>query len=341
MRDATVSTSDLLYVEWYITYACNYKCSYCFYGSENLLKKSYMYQVRGPKLVRSGLKGKIFALARSAGVLSYADSRQNHGVDEWKRMFAGLARHRRKLYLSFTGGEPLAEERFIVEMLNYLDEIFDEFKVRIDTNGSLLPKFKGLKEGIDIAFNVSHHPTQTDLESFLVRLGELRTKGRVAMVNRVVGRAEIPFIEEEVEAFRARGYFLNVSPDSFDTGSYSAEENAVLARLRSPIDIDNPILNKNIGKSCVYPSFGLVLLPTGYAWTTPCSTKKVNLIAQPDRIKELLTEGAVTCPAACACFHQYSWADGLGFKGIDFIGEYVQRNVEWRARQVAPVRTGE
>lgn len=323
--------TNFLYIEWYITYACNYKCNYCFYGAENLLKKSYMFQTRGPKLVRAGVKGRLFELARKTGVLSYADSRQNHSVDEWKRMFLGLAKQRRKLYLSFTGGEPLAEERFIVEMLNYLVEIFDELKVRIDTNGSLIPKFKGLKEGIDISFNVSHHPSQTDLDSFLERLGKLGKQGKVAMVNRVVSRSDILVVEQEVEKFRSAGYFLNVSPDGFDTRDFSDQEMAVLTRLRTPTDIENPILKRNIGKSCRYPSFGLVLLPTGYAWTTPCSTKKVNLIAYPDQITTLLADGPVKCPSACACFHQYSWADGAGFQGMDFMGEYVQRNVDWRA----------
>lgn len=325
-----INLDDFYYVEWYVTYACNYKCSYCFYGAENLLKRSYMYKTRGPKLVNKGLQRKVYEIARRLGFLKFADSRKNYPVERWKRIFDAMAKRRESLCISFTGGEPLAEEKFIVEMLNYLFTIFKQLVVRIDTNGSIVPKLDGLNSEICITFNVSYHPTQTTRERMLDQLEKLSRKGVVAMVNRVASQVEILDIEKEVNWFKERGYFLNVSPENSSIENYTQAELNILKNLRSPLDIEYPLNKKNIGRPCQYPSFGLILLPTGYAWTTPCSTKSVNLIANPNNIDKLLSDSKIICPAACSCFHQYTWA-GPGFDAINFLEAYAARNISWRA----------
>ena len=329
--------SRFLYVEWLITYGCNFRCAYCFFGPDNLRKNAYMFRHHGPRLAHNALEHKLFKLARRIGVFNYADAIRNHPLESWKKLFTYLAKVKNEIYLSLTGGEPLILEKPIVEIINHLHQHFERVLVRFDTNGSLVPKFEGLDPNAAITFNVSYHPSQISRDKLLANLDRIRTKGTIHMVNRVFGKKDLPTAVDEISFFADRGYFLNFSPESFDISDYSEDDLALMRKLRTPIDVDFPILEKTIGRQCSYPTFGFQLLPNGYAWVPPCDNKSVNLISKPERIHSLLKTGDIACPGKCVCFHQYPWTSE-GYKDMDIMGQYVARNTAWRQQQLRTVQ---
>lgn len=328
--------SRFLYVEWLITYGCNFRCSYCFFGPDNLRKNAYMFRRRGPRLAHTPIEDKLFRLARRLGVFDYADALRNYPVEKWMAFFTHLSTIKRDLYLSFTGGEPLILEKPIVEILNHIYRQFDKVVIRFDTNGSLVPKFEGLDPRAVITFNVSYHPTQIKRDKLLANLDRIREKGKVHMVNRVFSKQDLPLALDEVQFFADRGYFLNFSPENFDISEYSEADLGLMGKLRTKLDIDYPILEQTTGRSCSYPTFGFQLLPNGYAWVPPCDNKSADVLSDPKRLAKLLKTDAIPCPGKCVCFHQYPWTS-QGYDSMDIMGQYVARNTAWRNKQLAAV----
>jgi MoaA/NifB/PqqE/SkfB family radical SAM enzyme len=333
-RRGMLDKSRFLYVEWLITYGCNFRCPYCFFGPDNLRKNAYMWRRRGPRLAHNPTEDKLFRLARKVGVFDYADAIRNYPVEKWQALFSYLATFKRDLYLSFTGGEPLILEKPIVEVLNHVAREFDKVLIRFDTNGSLVPKFEGLDPRVSVTFNVSYHPSQISRDKLMTNLDRIRDKGKVHMVNRVFGKHELAGAFDEIRFFADRGYFLNFSPESFDVSQYDEADLKLMRRLRTDLDVDYPILEQTTGKSCGYPTFGFQLLPNGYAWVPPCDTKSADVINKPSRIHRLLKKDAIACPGKCVCFHQYPWTS-KGYDAMDIMGQYVARNAAHRARQLA------
>ena len=116
-----LNRDNFLYVEWLITYGCNFRCSYCFFGPDNLRKNAYMFRRHGPRLAHTPLEDRLFKLARNVGLFDYADALRNYPVEEWKRLFSYMATFKRDIYLSLTGGEPLILEKPIVDIVNPRD----------------------------------------------------------------------------------------------------------------------------------------------------------------------------------------------------------------------------
>jgi organic radical activating enzyme len=324
-----LDTKQFLYVEWLITYGCNFRCNYCFFGADNLRKNAYMFRQHGPRLARNGTEQKLFRLARRLGVFDYADALRNYPVAKWQDLFSYLATIKSEIYLSLTGGEPLILEEPIVEIINHLHQKFRLVVIRFDTNGSLAPAFAGLDPRADISFNVSYHPSQIKRDKLLTNLDLLRKKGRVLMVNRVFGKEDLRGALDEIRFFADRGYFLNFSPQDFDIAKYDKADFELMGKLRSPMDVEYPLFEKTVGHKCAYPTFGFQLLPNGYAWIPPCDSKSADVINDPKRIHRLLKPEPIACPGKCVCFHQYPWV-GDGYSGADIMEEYVARNRKWR-----------
>lgn len=279
----------------------------------------------------------MFKLARRAGLFNYADAIRNHPVQEWLPLFTYLATIKKNIYLSFTGGEPLILEKPIVQVLNHLGRHFEKVLIRFDTNGSLVPKFEGLDPSTAITFNVSYHPSHIGRDKLLANLDRIRAKGKVHMVNRVFARKDLPDALDEVRFFADRGYFLNFSPESFDISDYTSDDMALMRSLRTPLDVDYPLLEQTTGRQCSYPTFGFQLLPNGYAWVPPCDTKSANVLKNPRQIHRLLKSDTIACPGKCVCFHQYPWTSE-GYQDMDIMGQYVVRNAQWRERHLAAER---
>lgn len=145
-----------------------------------------MFRQRGPRLPKSPLEEKLFPLARKLGIFKYADSLRNYPLARWLGFFDYVSESRRDLYLSLTGGEPFLLRREIGTLIRHLSEKFEMLKVRVDTNGSIVPRF-GAKFKSYLSFNVSYHPTQVNRDELVKNLDALSACGEVLMVNRVVG----------------------------------------------------------------------------------------------------------------------------------------------------------
>lgn len=147
---------------------------------------------------------------------------------------------------------------------------------------------------------------------------------------------EIIGLLDEIEYFRRQGYFLNMNPMDFNLNEYSPEAREVLSMVRSEIDVSLPMLWQTVGRSCEYPSLGMQLLPSGYAWVPPCEEKKaVEVIRNPENFRRLLKTERFICPRKCVCFHQYPWVTG-GYDDIDIMKGFVERNKQWREMHLQP-----
>jgi organic radical activating enzyme len=320
---------NFLYIEWVVTYQCNYSCNYCFF-KDNLAKNAFMYKNRGPRLPKNYIEKFLFSLARKIGIFSFADSFKNYNVEDWLKIFKSARKTRDILYLSFTGGEPLLVHKKLNLIILELKNIFKDLYIRIDTNGSIIPNFDDSIKRY-ISYNVSYHPSQVNRDSLLFNLKQLDKQGKVLMVNRVIFESELSNIIDEINFFEKEGYFLNVNPANFNIKHYSKESKNILKLIKSKLDFENSLEKKNIGKLCSYPMFGFQLLPSGYAWIPPCDNKKViNLIKNPYRIEELLKKDKIICPSECVCFHQYPFSTKEEYKNYNIMKEYVDRNIKHR-----------
>jgi organic radical activating enzyme len=289
-----------------------------------------MYKNRGPKLPKNKFEKYIFNMCNKMGFFYKADSFYNYSIEKWIYFFKELSKYRKNLYLSITGGEPLIYYKKIDFILTKIKNDFSNLKIRIDTNGSIIPNFS--QENIQyITYNVSFHPTQIKKEVLFKNLSDLDKNGAIYMVNRVITECDdVDTIYNEIKEFKQRGYYLNVNPANFDVSNYDKTKLNFIKSLKPEIDYKYPIDGKTVGKKCIYPMFGLQLLPSGYAWIPPCDSITVyNLIKHPKNILKLLKQNPIKCPSKCVCFHQYPWVE-KGYKNFDIMKEYVERNISKR-----------
>lgn len=300
--------ADFRYVEFLVSFHCNYNCSYCFWV-DRLKRDSYMFREKGPFVPRTSLRRAVYPLLRRLGLLDYADAFLNYPLQDWKSLLQDLFRGK-SAYLAMTGGEPLLLWKQIETLIAGVDEVAREWTIRFDTNGTVVPAFPSAWKS-RMEFNVScHRDEMKDFDAFLRNLDRLASGARSVMVNRVVcTEEELRGIESEIAFFKARGFMMNAAPDHFDLERWSEEGRRILERVIHPTDFGMKLLRQNRGRSCFYPAFGLQLMPNGYAWIPPCDTKVVNLMKTRDA-SALLSRGAITCPAGqCVCLHQYSFID--------------------------------
>lgn len=289
-----------------------------------------MFKNRGPRLPHNKFETYAFNFFNKIGLFHKADSFENYKIENWIELFKELSKYRNNLYLSFTGGEPLIYWKKIDLIITEIKKYFSKFKIRIDTNGSIVPNFS--KENIEyISYNVSFHPTQIRKDVLFKNLEALNNKGQVYMVNRVINENDsIEEIKNEINEFKEKGFYLNINPADFNVSTYKKEKIEFLKSIKPEIDYKYPIENKTIGKKCIYPIFGIQLLPNGYGWIPPCDSKQVyNLIKNPNNIVKLLKDKPIICPSKCVCFHQYPWVE-KGYQDIDIMKEYVKRNIKKR-----------
>lgn len=323
-----INKKNFLYVEWIITFGCNYSCDYCFFR-DNLQKHAFMYKNKGPRLPKNKAEKIIFDVARKLNVFHYADSFKNYDMQKWLTMFTELSKQKQQIYLSFTGGEPLIDYKKIEVIIKHLETCFKDIMIRIDTNGSKIPLFdESIKKYI--TYNVSYHPSQTSKNTLIDNLKKLDSQGKVLMVNRVITDDEISNINAEVDEFNQHGYYLNINPANFSISKYHDDDVDILRQYKSSIDFDSPLYSRTVGKSCAYPTLGFQLLPSGYAWIPPCDNQTVvDLINKPSMLDKLLKKNSIICPSQCVCFHQYPWTEN-GYSDINIMKSYVERNIQHR-----------
>lgn len=316
------------YVEFLITYGCNYNCSYCFFV-DRLKRDNYMFRQRGPGVARTPLQKWLYPKLVQMGIFQYSDAFLNYPLRQWQDLFRALfAGH--NTYLSFTGGEPLLLWKQVFELIRSVVEVSKEWIIRFDTNATIAPPFPEEWKS-HLSFNVSYHRQEVkDFPVFVKNLDRLAAGARSVMMNRVVHEeSDIPIFLEELRFFKERGYFLNFAPAFFNLDGWSEEHRRIARSLIHPIDYQLKIDKATKGKHCLYPSFGFQLLPNGYAWVPPCDDKAINLMKTKDPTP-LLYKGGMTCPADhCACLHQYSFVTennvfARNKDSMDILGSYVR-----------------
>lgn len=324
-----LDTQNFLYVEWILSFHCNYNCTYCFWH-DRLVQDAYMYRSRGPRLPRNKFEEIGFAWARKLGLLDYADAFRNAPLEQWLAVFDQLAKDKRVLYLSLTGGEPLLHHKKLNTLIEHLLDIFEQVQIRVDTNGSVIPKFSE-RVRQHVTYNVSYHPSYTTLDKLLEQARKLNDQGRVHMLNRIVQTSDdMRMIADDVETAHEAGFYLNVSPANFDVSSFQPEQLAILQRYVRPKTFDLAIHGGTAGKNCGYATFGFQLLPNGWAWIPPCDNDQVvNVLRQPSAYRQLLKPAAIACPGQCVCFHQYPWVVD-GYRDLDIMGAYVADSSRFR-----------
>src|SRR5260370_28319332 len=107
--------NNFRYVEFLISFGCNYNCSYCFWV-DRLKKENYMFREKGPLKPRNTFRKLTYETLRRIGVMQYADALLNYPLADWKDLLRGIFKGR-NAYLSFTGGEPLLLLKAIFEII--------------------------------------------------------------------------------------------------------------------------------------------------------------------------------------------------------------------------------
>ena len=319
-----------IYCEFIVTFLCNNKCPYCFWAG-NLTGDAFMYKQRGPWLPKQRLSRSAFDLLRKLKVLKYTDAFRNYPLQTWQELFAQIFKDR-IAYLSFTGGEPLIHQKNLLGLMRTLADVSEDFVVRFDTNGSIVPDFPpGLRE--KISYNISYHRSQISLDKFLDNLSRIAEQGRILMINRVVHHEdEMSEAIREMEFFAARNLFLNINPAFFDIRHWKQANIDLLKTVTHPLDYGLKIEQRVTGKSCKYPIFGFQLLPSGYAWVPPCSSRTVNLM-KTKRVDDVLIRKAIKCPSkTCVCLHQYSFTEGIrrNAHSYDIMDNFVREHIQVR-----------
>jgi organic radical activating enzyme len=320
---------NFIYCEFIITFKCNYRCPYCYFSGRQ--QDAYMFREKGPWVPINKSNNIFPAVLRSLQLLKYADAFKNYPLARWQELFATIFKGK-IAYVSFTGGEPLLHNNEINELIKTVADVSDQFMIRFDTNGSIIPHFP--KEFIDhISFVVSYHKSQVPLDKLLSNLENISKQGKIQIINRVLhSEDELPEALKEIDLFAAQGFFMNITPAFFDVNTWKKENIEILKKVTSPLDYQLRVERKTKGLTCKWPLIGFQLLPTGYAHVFPCLTDTVNLIKTKD-IRKVLSKTKVVCPSTnCTCLHAYSFLDctDRNAHSYDVLENFVRENAAHR-----------
>ena len=218
-------------ITWHITSWCNYSCEYC---------------------------GVVIFHKRAKDGQRQAHAFDHYSVDRWLDAFRSFPEH--EVYLKITGGEPFLDRENFRALLAGLTET-RRFTIRIDTNGTWDPEFFACVDKSRILLNVSYHPHEIDLASFLVRIKAIRQAGfAVSMVNFVLAPENIDLCEQSIAALEHEGFFVNVGPMVF-TGVYgslttlTSREVQILNQYNPAIDLHYRLSNPETqGRLCYHPA---------------------------------------------------------------------------------------
>lgn len=140
---------------WDIHYACNYRCSYCFF---------------------SGQWHEVSKKDRYPGIKKW--------LDIWSRIYEKYG----KCHIHISGGEPFMYPDFLV-LISSLGKIHS---LEFDTNLSFnVETFLAMLGSIKTTFNASYHPKFSNFDSFLEKVVMLKKNGHLVSINYV---GYVPFL---------------------------------------------------------------------------------------------------------------------------------------------------
>jgi len=256
-------------LSWHLTSWCNYSCEYC---------------------------GVLIYHKRAKDGKPQAHAFDHYSVEQWLAAFAAFPQE--QIYLKITGGEPFLDRANLRELLKGLTAM-KRFTMRIDTNGTWDPAYFADLDKSRILLNISFHPNEIDMASFLPRVRAIRQAGfNIAMVNFVLAPENMEQCERSIAALEHEGFFVNVGSMMF-SGVYgsktdrSAREVEILDHYNPPIDMHYRLINPPTkGKLCYHPAISYYMLYDG-SIETYCLGNWQNLFR--DGLPALPRE-AVPCP---------------------------------------------
>ena len=327
--------NKFVYCEFLITFICNYNCSYCFFRGRQH-DGSYMLGNKGPGLADTPLRKALFPLLRKIGLLRNSDAFMNYSIDEWKRLFGEIFKDK-IAYISFTGGEPLIHYAKITELIKTLAERSDEYMVRFDTNGTIVPSFP--EEFKDrISYVVSYHKSQAPQEKFVKNLQSISKQGKVLMVNRVVDDENgLQDAVQDMKLFESLGYYTNITPAFLNVKNWKKSNVDLIKEITCDIDYEFRVDRKTKGRRCRYPMFGFRLLPNGFGEVFPCINKAHNLMRKHS-LKGLFSDKPMVCQSTdCTCLHAYPFIENIDRNAYsyDILANFVNENKAHKERNLA------
>lgn len=317
--DYTDTSHKPVYIVWFMTNGCNYKCSYCFYRSHS--GKEPLYNEKS--LIRNPFAAP-YIMKRLKSKNNFKHAFLNYSPEEWLKAFERLAP--RSTVLKMTGGEPFLDADNFKQLLDGLNQMEHIKSVRIDTNSSFNPeKFISIKES-KIGLNISYHPKQITLDSFEDKIKKILDTGiSIAMVNFVLSPSQLDEFERVKERMDKLGVFTNANIFVETDGKQVEYGYELYKKYNTQMDIDIKTGKvKTLGKKCSFPSFGYQMNPAGI----------INVGCYNFVVSDFVNKGLprsfnrpMPCSRVhCGCIDQYAFLEGFPKRGnsFDLLGEYVE-----------------
>ncbi|HBL16281.1 MAG: hypothetical protein A2X36_04315 [Elusimicrobia bacterium GWA2_69_24] len=163
---------------WNIHWACNYRCSYCFFDGR---------------------------------WMEYAQRNAHRSADEWERIWTRIHELYGRTFVTITGGEPFIYPDFL-EILRRLSRL--HWPVNVSTNSSVgLDEFAAAADPEKVSLSLSFHPQYQLIGEFTASVRSLRErKVNLGCLNFVAYPPFIPDIPGYAEKLAAMGESLKVIP---------------------------------------------------------------------------------------------------------------------------------
>lgn len=306
-----------VYINWFISMWCNYKCSYCFYKEHpknaNWVAFSTKMFLRRPQLLVEYFR----LLNRNS---SHAFN--NYPPIAWCEAFAAFAP--RKLAVAIGGGEPFLDKRNFRELLARLTSMNHIAYIRCDTNGSWNP---GDFRGVDwqkVELNIAYHPEMISVKSFVDSITKKIHLGlNITMVNYVLAPNQIEIFQIIRQEMDNLGIFTNANVclghiPQIQTGEkiYNALVPQVDVALKT-----GKLITKD--QMCSYPRYAYQVDPTGML-TVGCFPELRGHFVKKRFPRRFA--GPVPCPSKnCVCIDRYAFLRLTNrAKKLDLLKEYVE-----------------
>lgn len=165
-----------VFYTWDIHYACDYRCSYCFFSKEwDELAKKNRYQ----------------------------------GINKWKDIWDRIYERYGSGHIHISGGEPFIYPSFL-DLVVYLTE---KYTVEFDTNLSFdVEEFVSTVKPDKVKFATAFHPEFVDLDTFLKKTLFLKEKGYDLGVNYVAYPLQLGKLKEYKETFGSNHISFDIMP---------------------------------------------------------------------------------------------------------------------------------
>lgn len=280
--DDTLKKNEVLF-SVHTTDICNYRCPYC-------ISDSHLPGAKKPLRMR----GRDIPIFHAAS------------PEEWTKRFQEIAPGKKSFH--FSGGEPFFDIENFIDLLSGVSKLPEVRYIRIDTNGSWdVNKVREIDTS-KIALNVSFHPTQTDLESWISRVNKIRKRGfKVITATFILAVDQRQFFSEAFSRLKEHGILLIPGVDLKYLSKNNSEELKIekdyYSKFLSDCDLDFILgSRKTKDRPCYRPM--LTYLIKGSQICIDC-LYEWSEIFEEDPPK--LSKKPVPCPKeVCQCPSKYS-----------------------------------